>query len=217
MKALLREITASADTLLKSVMMSSVMPSLNYSCSASPLILAKGSTQMAVRAARWRSGRCGAAARRCGRRRADVDQRFDGAQQVLDLLAAGIDPGIVEIDGMKRAHIDGQCRALESDGHEDAAISRVARLAAHPARFHGGWGPDHEDGGCDFELGGDQAVELLARNDLRVPPDRPALRLDRGDQRRDSRLVAAGIGNEDVGHDGWTCTWKVAADLPRRL
>ena len=43
--ALLREITASADTLLKSVMMSSLMPSEKYSCSGSPLILAKGSTQ----------------------------------------------------------------------------------------------------------------------------------------------------------------------------
>ena len=46
MKALLREMTASAETLLRSVMMSSVMPSLKYSCSASPLMLANGSTQI---------------------------------------------------------------------------------------------------------------------------------------------------------------------------
>src|SRR5580704_2702708 len=51
MKALLREVTFSADTLLRSVMMSSVIPSLKYSCSWSPLMLAKGRTQMATRGA----------------------------------------------------------------------------------------------------------------------------------------------------------------------
>src|SRR6476619_2474574 len=40
MNALLREITASAEILLRSVMTSSVMPSLKYSCSGSPLMLA---------------------------------------------------------------------------------------------------------------------------------------------------------------------------------
>src|SRR3954469_9312454 len=45
-KAVLRDTTFSADTLLKSVMMSSLMPSLKYSCSASPLMLANGRTQM---------------------------------------------------------------------------------------------------------------------------------------------------------------------------
>src|SRR6202008_1322894 len=46
---LLRETTARAETLLRSVMMSSVMPSLKYSCSGSPLMLANGSTQIATR------------------------------------------------------------------------------------------------------------------------------------------------------------------------
>jgi len=50
MNALLRETTASADTLLRSVMMSSVMPSLKYSCSGSPLMLTNGSTQIPIRA-----------------------------------------------------------------------------------------------------------------------------------------------------------------------
>ena len=40
----------SAETLLRSVMMSSVMPSLKYSCSGSPLMLANGSTQIEMRA-----------------------------------------------------------------------------------------------------------------------------------------------------------------------
>ena len=42
---MLLAVTASAETLLRSVVMSSVMPSLKYSCSASPLMLVKGSTQ----------------------------------------------------------------------------------------------------------------------------------------------------------------------------
>ena len=43
---MLRETIDSADTLPRSVMMSSVMPSEKYSCSGSPLMLANGSTQM---------------------------------------------------------------------------------------------------------------------------------------------------------------------------
>ena len=44
--AVLRAITESAETLLRSVITSSLMPSLKYSCSASPLMLENGSTQM---------------------------------------------------------------------------------------------------------------------------------------------------------------------------
>ena len=45
-KLLLREMTKRAETLERSVMISSLMPSEKYSCSGSPLILAKGETQM---------------------------------------------------------------------------------------------------------------------------------------------------------------------------
>ncbi len=44
-KAVLRATTDRAETLDRSVMMSSLMPSLKYSCSASPLMLANGRTQ----------------------------------------------------------------------------------------------------------------------------------------------------------------------------
>src|SRR5688572_14741745 len=47
--AVLRETTASEETLLRSVMMSSLMPSLKYSCSASPLMLTKGRAQIETR------------------------------------------------------------------------------------------------------------------------------------------------------------------------
>ena len=43
--------TPSAETFDRSVVMSSLMPSLKYSCSASPLMLAKGSTQTETRSA----------------------------------------------------------------------------------------------------------------------------------------------------------------------
>ena len=101
---------------------------------------------------------------------------------------------------MQHAHIERELGAAETHGHQDAALSARARLAAHPARFHRMWGPDHQDGGRILEFRGDLVVEILAGGDLRIPPDRPALRLDRRDQRRDERLVAAGVGNEDVGH-----------------
>lgn len=58
--ALLREMTVSDDTLLRSVMMSSLIPSLKYSCSASPLMFANGSTQTANRRAVPGEGGAGA-------------------------------------------------------------------------------------------------------------------------------------------------------------
>src|SRR5688572_26910750 len=48
-KAVLRETTASEEILLRSVMMSSLIPSLKYSCSASPLMLTKGRAQIETR------------------------------------------------------------------------------------------------------------------------------------------------------------------------
>src|SRR5258708_943600 len=45
-KAVLRETTDKAETLERSVMMSSLIPSLKYSCCGSSLMLANGSTQM---------------------------------------------------------------------------------------------------------------------------------------------------------------------------
>ena len=45
-KAVLRATTDSAETLERSVMMSSLIPSLKYSCSGSPLMLTNGSTQI---------------------------------------------------------------------------------------------------------------------------------------------------------------------------
>ncbi|MHB8528134.1 MAG: hypothetical protein ACYC8V_01305 [Caulobacteraceae bacterium] len=50
-KAVLRDTTERAETFDRSVMMSSLMPSEKYACSASPLMLANGSTQMLARRA----------------------------------------------------------------------------------------------------------------------------------------------------------------------
>ena len=80
---------------------------------------------------------------------------------------------------MDRAHVDRQAGVVKSHRDQDAALGGVARLAAYPAGGHGGRGPDHEDGRGGLELRVDLAVELLAGRDLRVPPDRPALRLNR--------------------------------------
>src|SRR6202034_1945439 len=96
--------------------------------------------------------------------------------------------------------IDRQTSVFESHRHQDAALSGIARLAAHPARGDGRWGPDYQHGAGRLELGVDLVVKLLPSVNRRVPPDRPALRLDRGHEWRDARLIAAGVGNEDVGH-----------------
>jgi hypothetical protein len=55
----LRAITSSAETLDKSVVMSSLIPSLKYSCSGSPLMFWNGSTQTeTIRAERRVAGGC---------------------------------------------------------------------------------------------------------------------------------------------------------------
>src|SRR5688572_673808 len=114
---------------------------------------------------------------------------------------------------MQRTHVDREARALKAHRNEDAALHRVARLAAHPAGLHRSRGPDDKDGSGDLEFRGDLAVEFLTRRDLRVPPDRPALRLDRGHQWRNARLVAAGVGNENVGHAYRASTARPAGTL----
>ena len=79
---------------------------------------------------------------------------------------------------------------------------RLIGLLADAERRH----RDDDERPRTFELARDQRVELLARRDLRIPPDRPALRLDGRDEWRDASLVAAGIRNEDVSHSPYTCS-----------
>jgi hypothetical protein len=124
-----------------------------------------------------------------------------GAQHLLALRALWVPVPAIQVRRVKRAHVDRQTCAIEAHGNEDAAISAFARLAAYPARLHRNGRPDHQHGGGRLELRGDLAVELLSWIDRRVPPYRPALRLDCCDQRCDARLVAAGVGNKDIGHD----------------
>ncbi|HET9835948.1 MAG TPA: hypothetical protein VFP88_06365, partial [Rhodanobacteraceae bacterium] len=88
---------------------------------------------------------------------------------------------VVEIGGVDRAHVHWQTRLLEPHRHQDAAIGRLARLATHPARRHRRRRPDHQHCPRRGNLRVDLIVEFLARRDLRIPPHRPALRLDRGD------------------------------------
>ena len=129
-----------------------------------------------------------------------LDNCADRAEDFLGLRAAGILPPIIEVGGMKRAHIDRQAGGFEAHRDEDAAVRPLSRLATYPARRHRIRRPDDQDDGGGLEFRRDLAVKLLARVDLRVPPHAPTLRLDRCHQRRDARLVAAGVRNEDVGH-----------------
>ena len=129
-----------------------------------------------------------------------LDDGAERTKQILERCAGGILSPLVEVGRLDRAYVDRQAGVFESHGNQDAALGRIARLAANPAGGHGCRGPDHQHGIGRLQLRVDLVVELLAGINRRIPPDRPALRLDRGHERRDARLVAAGVGNEHVGH-----------------
>src|ERR1022692_2833647 len=129
-----------------------------------------------------------------------LDDGTQRTKQFLERCAGGVLSPLVEVRGLNRPYIDRQASVFESHRDPDAALSRIARLAAYPAGGHGCRGPDHQHGTGRLELRVDLVVKLLAGSNRRVPPNGPALRLDRGHERRDARLVAAGVGNEYVGH-----------------
>ena len=88
-----------------------------------------------------------------------------------------------------------------AEAHRDqrAAVGGIARLAAHPARVDRAGRPDDDDRARALELAGDQRVEFLAGRDLGIPPDGPALGLERGHERRHENFVVACVRDEDVG------------------
>ena len=99
------------------LMISSVMPSLKYSFSGSALMLASGSTAIAVtfffflRAELRLRAPCTSAERRA-----------------LAILGP-----VVEIGAVDGAEVERQARALKAHRHQDAAVDRIAGLAADPA------------------------------------------------------------------------------------
>ena len=134
------------------------------------------------------------------------NHRAQRPQQRLERRALGVVAPAVHVGRVDRTHVHRQPGAVEACRHQRAKVGRFACFTADPARRHRRRRPDHEHSLGGLQLFLDLVVELLARVDLRVPPDRPALRLDRRDQRRDASLVAAGIRNEDVSHSPCTCS-----------
>ena len=186
-----------------SVMMSSVMPSLKNSCSGSSLMLAKGRTQMLTRPCPRSapgSGVAGSFGIGDGLAPPWSTRSASALQHLLHLRASGADVRRVDVDGLQRARVDRQRRAVEAYRHQDAAVGGLARLATHPPRLDRIRGPHHQHRIGGGQFGVDQAVELLAGRDRRVPPDRPAASLDRSHQRRHARPVPARVGDEDIGH-----------------
>ncbi len=123
-----------------------------------------------------------------------------GRDQLLERPAVPVLVPPVQIGGVDGHGVDRQLRLVEAHRHQHVALGAEPGFPPHPTRSRRRGRPDHDDGlGC-LDLVADQLVELLAGRDRRVPPHRPALRLQRGDKRRDARLVRPRIGNEDVGH-----------------
>ena len=129
-----------------------------------------------------------------------LQQQAEGAHDLLECGTAARAGVIIEVDGMKSPEIDRQRGLAESHGHEDAAVCSVAGFPADPSGLNGILGPDDEHRGRLRELHGNRPIELLARRDRGIPPDGPAVGLQRRHERRDPVPVAARVGDEDVCH-----------------
>jgi hypothetical protein len=171
-------------------------------------MLAKGSTQIVKRAG------CFSGAAVAPPAFADFaclrahDHRGQRTQEFLRLRTLRIVAPAVDIGRVDRAHVHRQARLFESHRDKDAPLGCFARFAADPARRHRRRGPYHQHGLGRIDLRLDLVVELLPRRDFRIPPDRPALRLDCRHQRCHARLVAAGVGNENISHTCQTSDWN---------
>ena len=183
-------------------MISSLIPSLKYSCSGSPLMLANGRTQIeSLRTAGWASATLGS--------RRVATHKFGDAGG--DLAPAGR----VEVAG-PAGHV-GALDAVEGPG-ELCAVDRQldqlvigagsVRLRLHPLGLHRFSRPDDHDRLGRLQPFLDHLGISPMRRQLIVPPDavaQPAQGL--GDllgliRRR------AGVGDEDVGHAHATPPWS---------
>ena len=114
---------------------------------------------------------------------------------------------------MDRAVADRRLGHPHQHRDEDAALQALVRLVAHPARLARGRRPDHHHGLGLRQLGRDQLGEVLARQDLAIPPHRPPAGLQRMGEPRGERPVLAGIADEHIGH----AVWLTSARLVRSI
>ena len=105
-----------------------------------------------------------------------------------------------EVDRMDRAVADRRLGDADQHRHQHAALQPLMRLVAHPARLARGRRPDHHHGLGLRQLGRDQLGEILARQDLAIPPHAPPAGLERMGEPRGERPVLAGVADEHVGH-----------------
>jgi hypothetical protein len=142
-----------------------------------------------------RSPRPGRARRRPGapRIRRGTQLARQHPPDALEALAAGIFVPVVQVDGVHGAEINRQLGLAEAHRDQHAPVRRVPGFPAHPAGAHRVRCPDDDHGTRVLEGVRDQRVEFLAGRNLGIPPDRPAFRLERRDQRRDSRVINASI------------------------
>ena len=173
--------------------MSSLMPSLKYSCSASPLMLANGSTQTdSAAASSRRPGR--------GSRAALAQQRLDAAHHLAPGGRVRIARPAGQVGALDLVERHRQPHAVDAELDQLAVLPRPVRLGADPLGLHRLGRPDHHDRlGRRQPLLDDVAVTAMRRQ-LVVAPDAIAERPQRvGDPAR-LRLRRPGVRNEDVRH-----------------
>ena len=134
-----------------------------------------------------------------------VRHRLAGAQGVDRELEVGearmratVPAG--QVDRVDRAVPDRWLGGAGQHRHQDAALQPLMSLVAHPSRPARHCRPDHHHRLGLGELGRDQLGEVLARQDLPVPPHAPPTGLQPMREPRRERAVLAGVADEHVGH-----------------
>ncbi len=149
---MLRDTIVSAEMRPRSVMMSSVTPSLKYSCSASPLMLMKGmmrtvgfAGEEAAAAEAFLGASAGNGTAR-GRLVATVDKPLHvGEERDPHFVFVAALP-VREIGGLGEFEHDRPVAGLDHDRDKRFVAVTDRRFRAHPAGFDGPFRPQDNDG-----------------------------------------------------------------------
>ena len=136
-KAVLRAITSSAETFDKSVVMSSLMPSLKYSCSGSPLMFWNGSTQTETSRDE--------PARALARRRRRSGELADAGDQLAPAGRSPLPVPLLEVGALDLVERHWRHGAVEAGLDQGQRGPRGVGLGAHPLRFRRLGRPQDDD------------------------------------------------------------------------
>src|SRR5262249_31801520 len=127
------------------------------------------------------------------------------ADGVGDAFAQRLEPGVRrlalpvgEIGGLPAAELERQLHAVDRCGDQHVALRGGGGFVLDPLGADRVFRPEDDDALRAFELALDRLIERLARDDLAVPPHRPAAPAERMRRPRGAVAILGCVADEDV-------------------